>query len=81
MALPASSASSRSYSLVVRDIEQELISTCQLKGLGIVVWSPLGGGFLSGKYKPGEHTMEGMRSADTWAYPQHYFAANADESL
>ena len=65
----------------MRDIEQELISTCQLKGLGIVVWSPLGGGFLSGKYKPGERTVEGTRSADAWAYPQRYFAANADESL
>ena len=69
------------YSLVVRDIEQELIPVCQLKGLGVVVWSPLGGGFLSGKYKPGERTLEGTRSADAWAYPQSYFAANADETL
>ena len=69
------------YSLVVRDIEQELIPVCQLKGLGVVVWSPLGGGFLSGKYKPGERTLEGTRSADEWAYPQSYFAANADETL
>ena len=36
------------YSLVVRDIEQELIPLCLHKGLGVVVWSPLGGGFLSG---------------------------------
>ncbi len=69
------------YSLVVRDIEQELIPVCQLKGLGVVVWSPLGGGFLSGKYKPGERTVAGTRSADEWAYPQRYFAANADQSL
>lgn len=69
------------YSLVVRDIEQELIPVCQLKGLGVVVWSPLGGGFLSGKYQPGERTVEGTRSADAWAYPQRYFAQNADESL
>jgi aryl-alcohol dehydrogenase-like predicted oxidoreductase len=69
------------YSLVVRDIEQELIPVCELKGLGVVVWSPLGGGFLSGKYKPGERTVEGTRSADSWAYPQRYFADNADDSL
>ena len=69
------------YSLVVRDIEQELIPVCQLKGLGVVVWSPLGGGFLSGKYKPGERTLAGTRSADAWAYPQSYFAANADQTL
>ena len=69
------------YSLVVRDIEQELIPLCELKGLGVVVWSPLAGGFLSGKYKPGERTVQGTRSEERWAYPQPYFAANADESL
>ncbi len=69
------------YNLVVRDIEQELIPICQSEGLGVVVWSPLAGGFLSGKYKPGERVLSGTRSADDWAYPQQYFAANADETL
>ncbi|MFN8444107.1 MAG: aldo/keto reductase [Caldilineaceae bacterium] len=69
------------YSLVVRDIEEEIIPVCQLKGLGVVVWSPLGGGFLTGKYQPGERTVAGTRSAEGWAYPQRYFAANADETL
>jgi len=69
------------YSLVVRDIEQELIPLCQYKGLGVVVWSPLAGGFLSGKYKPGQRTLPGTRSEAAWVYPQAYFAANADETL
>ncbi len=69
------------YSLVVRDIEQELIPVCRHEGLGVVVWSPLGGGFLSGKYKPGERVLEGTRSGDAWAYPEAFFAANADETL
>jgi len=69
------------YSLVVRDIEQELIPLCQLKGLGVVVWSPLAGGFLTGKYKPGQEQVQGSRSEEGWAYPRRYFAANADESL
>ncbi|MEZ4731305.1 MAG: aldo/keto reductase [Caldilineaceae bacterium] len=69
------------YSLVVRDIEEEIIPVCQHKGLGVVVWSPLGGGFLTGKYKPGERTAAGTRSEEGWAYPQRYFAANADETL
>ena len=69
------------YSLVVRDIEQELVPLCLEKGLGIVVWSPLAGGFLSGKYKPWEYRLEGTRSEEDWAYPQRYFAANADETL
>lgn len=69
------------YSLVVRDIEEEIIPVCQLKGLGVVVWSPLGGGFLTGKYKPGDRTASGTRSEEGWAYPQRYFAPNADETL
>jgi aryl-alcohol dehydrogenase-like predicted oxidoreductase len=69
------------YSLVVRDIEQEIIPVCQLKGIGVVVWGPLAGGFLTGKYQPGERTAEGSRSEEGWAFPGRYFAANADESL
>jgi aryl-alcohol dehydrogenase-like predicted oxidoreductase len=69
------------YSLVVRDIEQELIPLCQYKGLGVVCWSPLAGGFLTGKYKPGQRTQTGSRSEESWAYPQKYFAANADDTL
>lgn len=69
------------YSLVVRDIEQELVPLCQYKGLGIVAWSPLGGGFLSGKYRPGQRTLPGSRSEESWAYPQRFFSANADEIL
>jgi aryl-alcohol dehydrogenase-like predicted oxidoreductase len=69
------------YSLVVRDIEEEIIPVCQLKGVGVVVWSPLAGGFLTGKYKPGQDKVAGSRSEEGWAYPERYFAANADETL
>ena len=69
------------YSLVVRDIEEELIPVCELKGLGVVVWSPLGGGFLSGKYRPGQRSVTGSRSEEGWAYPERYFADCADDSL
>ena len=69
------------YSLVVRDIEQEIVPVCELKGIGVVVWSPLGGGFLTGKYRPGERTHSGTRSEEGWAFPQNNFAANADETL
>ncbi|MDX1436525.1 MAG: aldo/keto reductase [Anaerolineales bacterium] len=40
------------YSLVVRDIEREFIDLCEQEGVGMVPWGPLGGGFLSGKYRP-----------------------------
>ncbi|WP_062433568.1 aldo/keto reductase [Herbidospora daliensis] len=41
-----------SYSLLVRDIEWEIVPACQENGLGVLAWSPLGGGWLSGKYRP-----------------------------
>jgi len=69
------------YSLLVRDIEEEIVLVCELKGLGVVAWSPLGGGFLSGKYQPGETRRAGARSAEGWAFPIRYFAANRDEIL
>ncbi|MGZ4836833.1 MAG: aldo/keto reductase [Terriglobales bacterium] len=38
------------YSLVGRDLEHEVVQFCKDAGIGIVVWSPLAGGFLSGRY-------------------------------
>ncbi len=38
------------YSLAGRDLERELVPLLQSEGLGLMVWSPLAGGFLSGKY-------------------------------
>jgi aryl-alcohol dehydrogenase-like predicted oxidoreductase len=61
------------YSLVVRDIEEELVPVCALKGLGMVVWSPLAGGYLTGKYRPGERSVAGSRSAENWAFPTRFF--------
>ena len=39
------------YNLLVRDIEHEIVPACQDAGMGLLPWSPLGGGWLSGKYK------------------------------
>jgi aryl-alcohol dehydrogenase-like predicted oxidoreductase len=61
------------YSLVVRDIEEELVPACALKGLGIVAWAPLAGGYLAGKYRPGERQVAGTRSAENWAFPTRFF--------
>ena len=38
------------YSLVGRDLEHEVVPFCLDAGIGVMVWSPLAGGFLSGKY-------------------------------
>jgi aryl-alcohol dehydrogenase-like predicted oxidoreductase len=40
------------YSLVERNVENELLPLCIEEGLSFVAWGPLGGGFLSGKYSP-----------------------------
>lgn len=41
------------YSLVAREAEYELLRVCAEEGLGFLAWSPLAGGFLSGKYRAG----------------------------
>ena len=69
------------YSLVVRDIEQELVPLCLHKGLGIVAWGPLASGFLSGRYMPGQRVVPGTRSEEKWAWHGRFFAPHADETL
>jgi aryl-alcohol dehydrogenase-like predicted oxidoreductase len=49
------------YSLVARDLENELVPLCLDQKLGILTWSPLGGGFLTGKYRRGKPRPEGAR--------------------
>lgn len=51
------------YNLLYRDIEVELLPLCQNQGLGVIVYNPLAGGFLSGKYQPGQAVEEGTRFA------------------
>jgi aryl-alcohol dehydrogenase-like predicted oxidoreductase len=41
------------YNLLDRDIEWELLPVCRNEGLGVIPWSPLRGGWLSGKYRRG----------------------------
>src|ERR671929_120051 len=38
------------YNLLVREIEWEIVPACESTGLGLIPWSPLGGGWLTGKY-------------------------------
>ena len=69
------------YTLGTRDIEDARVPLCRYKGVGVVTWAPLAGGYLSGKYRPGEATLAGTRSAENWAYPSEFFASNAAEIL
>jgi aryl-alcohol dehydrogenase-like predicted oxidoreductase len=51
------------YTVAGRDLERELIPMLQSEGLGLMVWSPLAGGFLSGKYGRGQQADAGNRRA------------------
>jgi aryl-alcohol dehydrogenase-like predicted oxidoreductase len=58
------------YSLQARDAENELIPIAIDEGLGVLVWSPLAGGLLSGKYRRGQDAPEGTRRFEGWTEPQ-----------
>ncbi|MDA0835702.1 MAG: aldo/keto reductase [Planctomycetota bacterium] len=51
------------YNIVNRDIEVELLPLCQEKKIGVVSYSPLARGILTGKYKPGQEFPEGSRAS------------------
>jgi aryl-alcohol dehydrogenase-like predicted oxidoreductase len=57
------------YSLQARDAEYELVPITLDQGLGILVWSPLAGGLLSGKYRRGKPAPEGSRHLTDWNEP------------
>lgn len=62
------------YNLLAREIEWEIIPACASTGLGLLPWSPLGGGWLTGKYRPdqrpsgatrlGENPQRGVEAYD-----------------
>jgi aryl-alcohol dehydrogenase-like predicted oxidoreductase len=55
------------YNLVRRDIEREVLPACDAEGVGMICWSPLAAGMLSGKYRgqnaPAEGTRHGHQKA------------------
>ena len=64
------------YSLVGRDLEHELLPLCREEGLGVLPWSPLSGGYLSGKYRQGNPAVGRRNEFD---FPP--IAANAADAL
>jgi aryl-alcohol dehydrogenase-like predicted oxidoreductase len=56
------------YSLLVRETEWELLPLCEEEGLGLLAWSPLAGGWLTGKYRQGEAAAADSRvgRGDRW---------------
>ncbi len=53
------------YSIFVRGIEESVLPMCEQYGMGVIPWSPLNGGFLTGRYRPGEAAPTSGRAART----------------
>lgn len=51
------------YNLITRDIEREILPACADQGVGVICWSPLAAGLLTGKYRKAPAPEEGTRMA------------------
>ncbi|ODR82015.1 aryl-alcohol dehydrogenase [Haladaptatus sp. W1] len=60
------------YNLVNREVEPNYIPMCDDYDIGIIPWSPLGGGFLTGKYSRNEEPAEGTRGATDQQFRDSY---------
>jgi aryl-alcohol dehydrogenase-like predicted oxidoreductase len=57
------------YSILARGIESDVLPTCLEHGMGAIAWSPLAGGWLSGRWRKGAEDLSSRRSA---MIPQRY---------
>jgi len=60
------------YTVAGRDLEREIVPMLRSEGLGLMVWSPLAGGLLSGKYRAGEgagHSAEAGSRRQSFDFP------------
>lgn len=64
------------YSILCRGIERDVLPTCARHGIGVLVWSPLAGGWLTGKYRRGLAAPAGSRAVTN---PDHFDADNDDK--
>jgi aryl-alcohol dehydrogenase-like predicted oxidoreductase len=57
------------YSILVRGVEADVLPTCHELGMGVIPWSPLAGGWLSGNWRKGAEDLKSRRAA---MLPQRY---------
>ena len=74
------------YSLLVRGIEADVLPTCERYGMGVIPWSPLAGGWLSGRWRKGADEISSTRSSRLPArydlsLPENQRKLDAAESL
>ena len=68
-------------SLQERSAEYEIVPSALDQGLGLLIWSPLAGGWLSGKYRRNETAPEGARQATSWGEPPIYDEAKLYDTI
>jgi aryl-alcohol dehydrogenase-like predicted oxidoreductase len=66
------------YSILCRHVERDVLPTCQRHGIGVIVWSPLSGGWLTGKYRAAGEAPEGSRAATN---PEHFDGLNEAKAV
>jgi aryl-alcohol dehydrogenase-like predicted oxidoreductase len=74
------------YSMLVRGIEREVLPACDRYGMGVISWSPLAGGWLTGRYRQGAELPSSTRSERIpWRYdmslPENQRKLEAAEQL
>jgi aryl-alcohol dehydrogenase-like predicted oxidoreductase len=57
------------YSLLARGVERDVLGVCERYGMGVIPWSPLGGGWLTGRYRKGRELPRSTRAERT---PQRF---------
>src|ERR1700691_367781 len=74
------------YSILVRAVESDVLPTCLRHGMGVIPWSPLAGGWLSGRYRSGEdlpvsHRAERIPSRYDLSLPSNQRKLEAADAL
>ena len=75
------------YSILVRGIEADVLPTCERYGMGVIPWSPLAGGWLSGKWRKGGRDLTqppgraGSPTATTSTQPENQRKLDAADAL
>jgi aryl-alcohol dehydrogenase (NADP+) len=67
------------YSILARSAEAAVLPTCQRYGMGVIPWSPLAGGWLTGKYRRGGEVPEGSRYAPGSVFARRTGAVDLEE--
>ncbi len=74
------------YSILVRGVEADVLPTCRRYGMGVIPWSPLGGGWLTGRYRtgaelPASHRAERIPGRYDMSIPANQRKLEAAEAL